>query len=235
MPAGASVAGGGRQRRASDGLPASRRGRPARGMSLPRGAGWMLTAALAIALPAAKAQTWQFEVRLDGKPVGTHRFTVEGPPGGLEVQSQARMDVTLLGLTVFRYRHEARERWRGDCLAELQSRTDDDGTPLQVTLTRSEAEPCLMSFAYWHPEVTAQTRLLNPQTGLVEEARFERLADASVEVRGREMPAARWQLTATPPAGPSQHLTLWRDRGDGRWLGLDARVKGGRLLSYRLK
>lgn len=205
------------------------------GMSPMQVAGGVLTWALAIPLPAAERQTWEFEVRLDGKPIGAHRYTVEGSPDARTVQSQARMDVTLLGLSVFRYRHEARERWRGDCLAELQSRTDDDGTPLQVTLTRTEAEPCLMGFAYWHPELTAQTRLLNPQTGLVEDARFERLEDGSVEARGREVPAARWQLTATPPAGPRQDLTLWLDRGDGRWLGLDARVTGGRLLSYRLK
>lgn len=193
------------------------------------------TLLLGLACGLAQAQTWDFEVRLDDKPIGTHRFTVNGASGEREVLSEARMDVKLLGIPVFRYRHEARERWRGDCLAELQSKTDDDGKPLQVTQARNSADACLMGFAYWHPKLTAQTRLLNPQTGLVEEARFERLPDASVEVGGREVPAARWKLTAIPPAGPRQNLTLWLDRSDGRWLGLDARVRGDRLLSYRLK
>ncbi|MFN3304795.1 MAG: DUF6134 family protein, partial [Roseateles sp.] len=128
--------------------------------------------ALLLACGLAQAQTWDFEVRLDDKPIGTHRFTVNGPPGEREVLSQARMDVKLLGIPVFRYRHEARERWRGDCVAELQSKTDDDGKPLQVTQARGAADACLMGFAYWHPNLTTQTRLLNPQTGLVEEARF---------------------------------------------------------------
>jgi hypothetical protein len=192
-------------------------------------------ALLALCCGLAQAQqAWDFDVRLDGKPIGKHRFTVAGPPDAREVHSQARMDVKLLGLTVFRYRHEARERWRGDCLAELRSRTDDDGKPLEVAHARAEADACLMGFAYWHPELPRQTRLLNPQTGRIEDARFERLPDATLSVRGQEVPAVPWRLTATPPDGPRQDLTLWLDRRDGRWLGLDARVKGDRLLTYRL-
>lgn len=191
--------------------------------------------ALLAASALAQAQTWDFEVRLDGKPVGTHRFTVTGPPQAREVHSVARMDVKLLGITVFRYRHEARERWRGDCVAELQSSTDDDGKPLKVAETRSESDDCLMGFSYWHPAVTKQTRLLNPQTGLVEEARFERLPDATISVRGREVPATRWRLVATPPEGRRQELVMWLDRSDASWLGLDARVRGDRTLTYRLK
>ncbi len=193
-------------------------------------------AALALlACGLAQAQSWDFDVRLDGKPVGSHRFTVNGTPAAREVHSVARMDVKLLGLTLFRYRHEARERWRGDCLAELQSSTDDDGKPLKVAQTRAEADDCLMGFAYWNPALPTQTRLLNPQTGQVEQARFERLPDAPLSVRGRETQAARWRLIATPPGGPKQELVMWLDRDDAGWLGLDARVKGDRLLTYRLK
>ncbi|MFG6413566.1 DUF6134 family protein [Roseateles sp. DC23W] len=188
-----------------------------------------------LACGLAQAQTWNFEVRLDGKRVGSHRFTVTGPPAAREVHSVAHMDVKLLGLTVFRYRHEARERWRGDCLADLQSSTDDDGEPLQVAQTRTADDDCLMTFAYWNPALPAQNRLLNPQTGRVEQARFERLPDATLTVREREVQAKRWHLTATPPSGVTQDLVMWLDRGDASWLGLDARVKGGRLLTYRLK
>jgi len=96
-----------------------------------------------------------------------------------------------------------------------------------------------MSYAYWHPALVRQQRLLNPQTGEVDEVRIERLPDASLAVAGREVEAMRWRLTATPPAAAGkpaqrQQLTLWRDRSDGRWIGLDAVVKGGRVLSYRL-
>ena len=216
----------------------------------------------------AWAETWNFDVRLDGKPIGTHRFLVDGPAEARVVSSTAAFDVKLLGITVFRYRHEARERWRGDCLQEIRSSTDDDGKPVQVDRRWELAAPtastataatgatgatgaagtgaaadsaCLMSYAYWHPALIRQQRLLNPQTGEVDEVRIERLPDATIPVGGRDVDASRWRITSTAtststgkPAPARQVLTLWRDRADGRWIGLDAQVKGDRLLTYRL-
>jgi hypothetical protein len=204
----------------------------------------------------ALAESWNFDVRLDGKPIGTHRFTVEGPAEAREVTSKAAFDVRLLGITVFRYRHEARERWRGDCLQEIRSRTDDDGKPVEVDRRlASTGAPgasgessasgvtgdvsCLMSYAYWNPALIRQQRLLNPQTGEVDEVRIERLPDAPLPVGGRDVDASRWRITSTAPSlGKSvptrQVLTVWRDRAEGRWIGLDAQVKGDRVLTYRL-
>lgn len=222
---------------------------------------------------ASSSREWQFEVRLDGRPIGTHRFVVRGREAEREVESNAQFDVKLLGLTVYRYRHQARERWAGDCLQSLQSQTDDDGQPQRVDLRREPAAAagstaasasgsgagsgktpvpsadrapnplagpdgaCVMSFAYWHPKLRQQTRLLNPQTGLIEDVRFERLPDATLAVGGRDVPANRWRLST-----PKQELTLWYRRDDsaggnsgiGGWVGLDARVKGDRVLTYRL-
>ncbi|WP_169806131.1 DUF6134 family protein [Roseateles chitosanitabidus] len=236
------------------------------GRALGRATACAATALLAAVPMIAGAQTWDFEVRLDDKPVGTHRFVVSGPPTARAVESNARFDVKLLGFTVYRYRHEARERWRGDCLAEIHARTDDDGkarvvdarapapaetatasapgtAPSETSTTTSasgqvggEVAPipgCVMSYAYWHPALVRQTRLLNPQTGQIDDARFERMPDASLRVGGREVPAIRWHLSADA-SGTRQDLTLWLAREDGRWIGLDARVKGGRLLTYRL-
>jgi hypothetical protein len=191
-----------------------------------------LLALLVTATASAGAQTWDFDVRLDGKPIGTHRFVVSGLAAAREVASMASFDVRLLGITVYRYRHEAQERWQGDCLRSLKSRTNDDGKVAQVDEQRDAAD-CLMGFAYWHPALHQQTRLLNPQTGKVEDARFDPLPAAPLLVNGREVAATRWRLTATTPAS-KQDITLWLDRADGRWIGLDAQVKG-RLLTYRLQ
>lgn len=187
---------------------------------------------LALGSLAAAAQTWDFQVSLDGKPIGTHRFVVAGPASAREVESTARLDVKLLGLTVYRYRHEARERWQGDCLRELRSRTDDDGKLSTVDLAPVATADCMVSFAYWHAGLPTQARLLNPQTGVVEEVGFERLPDAALAVGGRgTVDAVRWRLRAL---ASRQDITLWLDRADGSWIGLDAQVKGGRLLTYRL-
>ena len=194
-----------------------------------------LAFSLALGAPGVFAQTWNFDVRLDGKPIGSHRFTVDGPPESREVLSAARFEVKLLGITVYRYRHEASERWRGDCLQDLHSRTDDDGKALEIDRRADEEgnSTCLMSYAYWNPRLLQQQRLLNPQTGEIDELRVERLPDAVIPVSGRDVEASRWRLSAKS-AGAKQEITVWRDRRDGRWIGLDAEVKGGRVLSYRL-
>ncbi len=187
--------------------------------------------------PAAPAATesgeWSFAVTLDGRPIGTHRFTVTSSPGGAggamerTVDSSAQFAVKVLGLTVYRYRHHARERWNGDCLRELRANTDDDGQASQVEQRFDTG--CLMGFAYWNPRLPTQQRLVDPQTGRTEAVRLERVPDATVPVQGQPVPAQGWRLLTG-----KQDITLWYARASGRWIALDALAAGGRQLSYRL-
>ncbi|MBB1602050.1 DUF6134 family protein [Variovorax sp. UMC13] len=197
---------------------------------------------------SALAAESNFAAFLDGKPIGEHRFVVGGPAEAREVLSDARFNVKLLGLTVYRYRHQATERWRGDCLDSLSASTDDDGT-----LSRVRTEPageglsvltetgvgtapvarslpgCVMSFAYWNPAMRSQSRLLNAQTGKAEAVRVSRIGSAPIEVRGRSLTATRWRIE-----GPPQPIDVWYS-AQGEWVGLDSTLEGGRLLTYRLK
>ncbi len=170
---------------------------------------------------------WDFSVALDGKPIGTHRFVVAGNAAMRRIDSHAQFVVRVLGIPVYRYRHEAEEHWQGDCLRELRADTDDDGQRQQVS--RRFDGQCVMSFAYWNPRLVLQRRLVDPQTGGAGPVRFEPLPDASIEVRGRPVPARRWRLVAD-----KQRITIWYAADSGRWIGLDAQAKGDRLLSYRL-
>lgn len=169
-------------------------------------------------------------------------------PPRRRLDSAADFRVKLLGLTVYRYSHRATEQWSGDCLSALDASTDDDGKPSRVRANRqadllqvaaspaapaSGADPrpprgCLMSFAYWNPALTSQSRLLNPQTGTIEAVRFSRLPPRSIEVRGRQVAVQGWRLQ-----GASDPVDVWWTP-QGEWVGLDAQVSGGRQLSYRL-
>jgi hypothetical protein len=173
------------------------------------------------------AGEWAFVATLDGRPIGTHRFIVRGTATSREVESRAQLLVRVLGIPVYRYSHEAQERWQGDCLRELRSQTDDDGKPGHVD-QRIEGD-CLMSFAYWNPRLPTRQRLFNPQTGIVEPVRIEPLPDADIDVRGRAVPARGWLLQAA-----TQRISVWYAIKGGRWIALDAEVSGGRKLSYRL-
>ena len=174
-----------------------------------------------------EAGAWNFTAMLDGSPIGMHRFVVSGPASERRVSSRAQFTVRWLGITVYRYRHEADERWQGDCLRELRAETDDDG-PRPPVAQRFDGG-CLMSFAYWNPRLVQQAQLVDPQTGRVEAARFERVADEDVDVDGRPVRAQGWRL-----ATGRQRITVWYAANGGRWIGLDADAPGGRRLRYRL-
>jgi len=202
-----------------------------------------LLAAACTATAAEPVREWLFDVSLDGKPIGEHRFTVSTQGDRTTVRSRARFDVKVLGFTAYRYRHEADEVWRNGCLESVRARTDDDGTALGV-----DAEPvdgaglrvtssrgvvsypgCVMGFGYWNPAMLQQSRLLNVQTGEYLPVVVSPLTDQPVQARGESVPARRWRLT-----GPDNPLELWYG-SDGQWLALDSTVTGGRKLRYRLR
>ena len=191
-------------------------------------------------VPALDRQ-WNFRVLLDGEEIGWHRYVVRGDGESTEVESRAQFDVRFLFLNAYRYRHEARERWRGACLDELESRTETNGTVEEVAaLTRDSAlvvagpsgdarlPGCVMSFAYWDPRILRAARLLNSQTGALLPVRVDEHGTERVSVAGRSVYATRHRLSA-----PDLQIDLWY--ADGRWVALEAPTPGGRLLRYELK
>jgi hypothetical protein len=71
-----------------------------------------------------------FRLIRNGTAVGTHQVTFRNLDGGvLEARSLVRVEVKLIGITVYRYSHETVEAWRGDRLVSLGSRLDRNGTP----------------------------------------------------------------------------------------------------------
>jgi len=176
---------------------------------------------------SVESGVWPFVATLDGQPIGTHRFAIAGTPRLREVDSHADFVVRFFGIAVYRYRFSDKERWEGDCLRALRSDTDDDGRHLQVD-AHFDGE-CVMSFAYWNPRIVEQSHLVDPQSGRLEPVRFERVADSDILVHDHPEPARGWRLITA-----SQRITVWYSSSDGRWIALDADVKGGRELGYRL-
>jgi hypothetical protein len=201
-------------------------------------------ASSASAVPATAPETareWHFRVWLDDREVGWHRYLVRERGDATEVESRAQFDVRFLFLNAYRYRHEARERWRGACLDELDSRTVTNGTVEQVEALAADevlvvARPsgqarlpgCVMSFAYWDPRILEADRLLNSQTGEWLPVRIEARGAERITVAGRDVPAARHRLTA-----PDLQVDLWY--ADGHWVALEAPLPGGRPQRYQLR
>ncbi len=186
-------------------------------------------------------RTLTFDVFLDGKKIGYHRFEIDGPTSNAAVRSEASFDVKFLFVTAFSYRHSAEENWAAGCLNQIDARTDSNGKKLNVVGARTdngfvidtgelEAElpECVMTFAYWNPGFLEQPRLLNPQTGEYLEVEVEELGNDFVEIAGREIQARSVRLTAR-----KMDITLWYSE-NAEWLALESVAKGGRIIRYEL-
>ena len=202
---------------------------------------------LAFAAPApAKERAdgiahWDFDVYLDDKKVGNHSFKVSETGDVKQVQSEASFKVKFLFITAYRYEHSAAERWTGYCLVEFDGNTNANGERIEVSgeqisggfiVERGdnpiELPECVMTFAYWNAEFLDQRRLLNPQTGEYVEVLVEKVGDEMLEVRGLEVAATRFKLTAN-----DVDLTLWYSPDD-EWLALESVAEGGRIIRYEL-
>ena len=201
-----------------------------------------VVAAACAGAAAAQSRVWDFQAFLDDKPIGHHRFTLSAQGDTRELKSETRFVVKLLFLTAYRYTHDAVEHWRGDCLERLRAQTDDNGEQSTVEASaagdqltvntgkaRSTVAGCIMSFAYWNPQMLRQTQLLNAQTGTLDQARIVDLGSETIAVRGAPVTAKRYRIT-----GPKNPIDLWYSAGDD-WLALESTVAGGRRLRYALK
>jgi hypothetical protein len=198
--------------------------------------------ACATTASAADTRAWNFSVHLDDKPIGHHRFSLSDEGARRTLTSEARFQVRILGISAYRYVHDASEEWRGNCLTALTARTDDDGVKKEVAVTRAgdtlkltanKAEQtlpaCVMTFAYWNPEILTQGRLLNPQTGEYEKVSIAKTGDERIFVRGQPVMAQRLRIT-----GPKNPIDLWYSP-EREWLALESPLEGGRRLRYVLQ
>ncbi len=209
----------------------------------------MLTAGLgADRAAAAQPQRHDFEVFLDAKRIGSHLFEVTTL--GTEqwhVKSEARFDVRFLGVTAFRYQHQANEQWQNGCLDSIQTQTNENGKLSAVSgkslrgaresaSFKLEVPPilleqdCVVTYAYWDPDrLLKQQALLNPQSGKLDAVRFETMGQETLQVGGKTVAATHYRLR-----GPELVIDLWYSPS-GQWLQLESSTTSKRRLRYRLR
>ena len=201
----------------------------------------MLSTSLAIYASNAEAKSWEFDVSMDGKAIGTHTFSLEPQDGKQLLKSDAKFNVKFLGVTVFRYHHTAEEAWANDCLQKLDAKTEENSKvtlvnglqdtqlfkvaaqkPLQIS------SECVMTFAYWNPKILQQKKLLNPQTGDYLATNISTLGKQTISVRGQPVSAEHYKIDTT-----KFKIDIWYS-AEGDWLALQSLTPDGRI-DYALR
>jgi Family of unknown function (DUF6134) len=186
------------------------------------------------------AREWRFEVSLDERPIGEHRYLLRSDGDARELISDASYSVRFLFINAYRYEHHARESWRGDCLELLDARTNANGTRTTVAgasrggvfqldgKKTTSLDACVMTFAYWNPSILTARRLLNPQTGEYVPVKVMPMGN---DVLGGVV-TERFRLVGEG-AEPLE-IDLWYTPARD-WVALQARTPEGRILRYAKK
>lgn len=193
-----------------------------------------------LAVGASVDQTFRFEVLLDDKLIGEHRFDIDVSGDQQRVTSQAEFEVDFLFITAYRYRHQSNELFRNGCLERLSSTTNDNGTRYKIDgsavsngfrVDRGENveqfDGCVKTFAYWDSAILQQPKLLNPQTGELESVSVQRHGAEQVAVNGSEVEATRFELVTDELT-----INLWYNDELG-WVRLASDTGKGAQLIYR--
>lgn len=183
-----------------------------------------------------------FDVFLDDRAIGFQRFSLTPTGDGTRIETQAQFEVKLLRITAFAYDHRNTEVWRGDCLRQIDARTDSNGRMFTVNgrlqgtafvVATKEGEralgDCVASFAYWDKDVLLRRQtLLNSQTGEYVAVRIAPLGPGTQRIGARDLAVERYAMS-----GKGIDITLAYATGSKEWVALDSRLESGRTLRYR--
>ena len=184
---------------------------------------------------------WVFRVLMNDKEIGYHEFRVLGPKENRRVEINADFDVKVLFINAYSYDHENTEFWTGNCLAGIDSFTNDNGAEFLVKGERTAdsfvvstqedkariSAECVQTFAYWNPAILDSNRLLNSQTGEFIEVNVVDGGPDTLELGPNRIAARKYTIEMKD--GP---IRLWYSPDTDRWLALEAPAKGGRTIRY---
>jgi hypothetical protein len=199
----------------------------------------LLMTGLSFEAQANTDREWQFRVFLDDREIGYHRVRLTPEEDGRRVNVEANFKVKVLFITAYRYKHQTEEFWKGSCLANIDSRTDDNGKDLYIqsqsgtdefiveTHDGPQAlEGCIRSFAYWDPELLKASRLLNTQTGEYQAVEVVELGESPLEIEGELVEALQYRLLIE-----DRSIDLWYTP-EMDWLALQSVTDGGYRIRY---
>jgi hypothetical protein len=183
--------------------------------------------------------TLRYAVIKDGERIGTQTVDFRREGERLTVETRVDALVSLLGVPVFRFHHEAEERWIDGRLAAFQSETDDDGEARRVEARlegdglavlyngRPRAAPAgILPGSLWHPGTVEATSLFDPFRGKVWNIHVADRGVETVTARGAAVSAHRYDISGDVIRqvwyGPDGRIARARfPTKDGAWVTLE--------------
>lgn len=187
--------------------------------------------------------TLRYTVLRDGDPIGTHAFRFRKDGDAVEVAVTTDIAVKMAFITLYRFRHDAHETWRGGRLVGLKSETDDDGTEHSLVVTaagdglqvvgdgdRRRVPKTIIPASLWNPDIVRDGKsvVLNTLDGTTMKITVEDLGPETVTVENSPVEARHYAVKG------DLERELWYD-ADGRLVKLRFEGDDGSDIQYVLK
>jgi Family of unknown function (DUF6134) len=149
-----------------------------------------------------------YAVMRDGDKIGSQVVEFQRNGDQLLVLTSVKIEVTLLGITIYRFVHRSEEEWKGGELARLTSNTDDDGDKRVVDLRlvdgklkgdyngqAKEFPLGMIPATFWHPASMKQTKLLDQVKARDRQIAVKDLGTETITVQGKKIEARHYLVS----------------------------------------
>lgn len=173
------------------------------------------------ALPVPAGRQLLFDVKRNGKKVGAHRLHFEPTVDGLKVLVDVVMKIGIGPITLFNYKHNATELWRGDDWVSVEALTIQNGKRFVVSGRRSGngvsvdgpkgkfmAPAITLAATHWNRRML-DGPFLNTQTGEVQRPKIARMGEVTIPSRGGPIRTDRFAMTGEVEADTYYDATGW--------------------------
>ena len=198
------------------------------------------SARAAFAVPRVPPSPIRFDVVRSGDVIGTHEVDFALAGQALSVTTHIEVEVRVLNVKLFEFRHNGTEVWTDGRLQKFDSETlDDDSNFFVVGRATAEgfqmtnrkgvetAAADIMVASYWTPEIARRTELIDPQRGRVKQQQLLGKDTIKVAVGSATLDATRYTIS-----GVNDGWVAYDDRG--RWLAAQLNKKGSDIF-YRAR
>jgi len=164
-----------------------------------------------------------FDVMRKGKDIGDQSYKFTGTTKALTVRviTDIVVKIPLVQITAYSFTHDSTEKWASGKLIKVSSKTDDDGTPHQLSTSGNGALPASL----WNIDAMRSGKLLNTIDGTLMPVHVADLGSETVTVKGGKIAAHHYRMSK----GLSRDL--WFDT-DGNLARVEFKADDGSTITY---
>ncbi|WP_409598426.1 DUF6134 family protein [Paracoccus hibiscisoli] len=133
-----------------------------------------------------------FDVIRKDRDIGDYVVTFRGTGDDLsvEIATDVRVKVPVIGVSAYRFVQTSTETWRGGQLASLASRTDDNGTPHDIRVGATNLVPASL----WNADILQSSAVLNTIDGSMDAISVSNLGTESISTGSGPVQATHYTI-----------------------------------------